>query len=323
MSLNVVIYFGKIKMCVIIDEVCMYKILYVGRPIESVVQVLKESAALDLLGYILDKNLPEDKINNDKKIFRSYDLHEYNFADIDVVKPDLVLVPNYRSLIKSSLIDRYTFVNIHSGILPKWRGFNSNLWALLNGEKKVGYTVHRIRPGMDNGEIYRTIDVDVQDDVKFIDLRKNIIDKLCNQLESILIGIIDGTLQPVEQKENDIVYNCKLNPDDGIVWDWDKPSRYFIGLWQIFSYPPYGTGMKVFIHDKLYYVTKITQETEIAVSMGIPGAVVNMYEDGSVLIKTQDTAVRIYELLDMEMKRMLPCKLLKIGQRLQGNVKTR
>ena len=323
MSLNVVIYFGKIKMCVIIDEVGMYKILYVGRPIESVVQVLKESAALDLLGYILDKNLPEDKINNDKKIFRSYDLHEYNFADIDVVKPDLVLVPNYRSLIKSSLIDRYTFVNIHSGILPKWRGFNSNLWALLNGEKKVGYTVHRIRPGMDNGEIYRTIDVDVQDDVKFIDLRKNIIDKLCNQLESILIGIIDGTLQPVEQKENDIVYNCKLNPDDGIVWDWDKPSRYFIGLWQIFSYPPYGTGMKVFIHDKLYYVTKITQETEIAVSMGIPGAVVNMYEDGSVLIKTQDTAVRIYELLDMEMKRMLPCKLLKIGQRLQGNVKTR
>ena len=247
----------------------MYKILYVGRPVESVVQVLKESASLDLLGYVLDKNLPEDKINNDKKIFRSYDLHEYNFADIDVVKPDLVLVPNYRRLIKSSLIDRYTFVNIHSGILPKWRGFSSNLWALLNGEKKVGYTVHRIRPGMDNGEIYRTIDVDVQDDVKFIDLRKNIIDKLCNQLENILIGIIDGSLQPVEQKENDIVYNCKLNHDDGIVWDWDKPSRYFIGLWQIFSYPPYGTGMKIFIHDKLYYVTKITQEPEIAVSMGV------------------------------------------------------
>lgn len=187
----------------------------------------------------------------------------------------------------------------------------------------MGYTVHRIRSGMDNGEIYRIIDIDVQDDVKFIDLRKNIIDKLCNQLENILIGIIDGSLQPVEQKENDIVYNCKLNPDDGIVWDWDKPSRYFIGLWQIFSYPPYGTGMKVLIHDKLYYVTKITQESEIAVSMGIHGAVVNMYEDGSVLIKTQDTAVRIYEFMDMEMKRMLPCKLLKIGQRLQGNVKTR
>lgn len=310
-------------MCVNIDEVCMYKILYIGRPIESIVQVLKESASLDLLGYILDKNLPENKINNDKKIFRSYDLHEYNFADIDVVKPDLVLVPNYSKLIKSSLIDRYTFVNIHGGILPKWRGFSSNLWALLNGEKKVGYTVHRIRSGMDNGEIYRIIDVDVQDDVKFIDLRKNIIDKLCNQLENILIGIIDGSLQPVEQKENDIVYNCKLKPDDGIVWDWDNPSRYFIGLWQIFSYPPYGTGMKIFIHDKLYYVTKIIQEPEIAVSMGISGAVVNMYEDGSVLIKTKDTAVRIYGLMDMEMNIILPCKLLKIGQRLQGSVKTR
>ena len=39
----------------------MYKILYIGRPIESIVQVLKESASLDLLGYILDKNLPENK----------------------------------------------------------------------------------------------------------------------------------------------------------------------------------------------------------------------------------------------------------------------
>lgn len=307
-------------MCVNIDEVCMYKILYIGRPIESVVQVLKQSASMDLLGYILDKNLPEDKINNDKKIFRSYDLHEYNFADIDVVKPDLVLVPNYSRLIKTSLIDRYIFVNIHGGILPKWRGFSSNLWALLNGEKKVGYTVHRIRPGMDNGEIYRIIDVDVQDDVKFIDLRKNIVNKLCNQLENILIGIIDGSLLPVEQKENAIVYNCKLNPDDGIVWDWDKPSRYFIGLWQIFSYPPYGTGMKVLIHDKLYYVTKITQEPEIAVSMGIPGAVVNMYEDGSVLIKTQDTAVRIYELMDEEMRKILPTTLVKIGMRINNKI---
>ena len=73
----------------------------------------------------------------------------------------------------------------------------------------------------------------------------------------------------------------------------------------------------------LHKVLDTPQEPEIAVSMGISGAVVNMYEDGSVLIKTQDTAVRIYELMDMEMKRMLPCKLLKIGQRLQGNMKMR
>ena len=57
--------------------------------------------------------------------------------------------------------------------------------------------------------------------------------------------------------------------------------------------------------------------------MGIPGAVVKVYEDGSVLIKTQDTAVRIYELMDMEMNKILPGTFLKIGQRLQGSVKMR
>ena len=73
----------------------------------------------------------------------------------------------------------------------------------------------------------------------------------------------------------------------------------------------------------LHKVLDTPQEPEIAVSMGISGAVVNMYEDGSVLIKTKDTAVRIYGLMDMEMNIILPCKLLKIGQRLQGSVKTR
>ena len=67
----------------------------------------------------------------------------------------------------------------------------------------------------------------------------------------------------------------------------------------------------------LHKVLDTPQEPEIAVSMGISGAVVNMYEDGSVLIKTQDTAVRIYELMDEEMRKILPATLVKIGMRIK------
>lgn len=57
----------------------------------------------------------------------------------------MVFICSYSKIIKSELINKYLFVNIHAGILPKWRGFNANCWAIINGEHKVGYSLHRAR----------------------------------------------------------------------------------------------------------------------------------------------------------------------------------
>ena len=60
----------------------MYKILYIGRPIESIVQVLKESASLDLLGYILDKNLPENKRVCQELFYTKFLTHPRNLKSL-------------------------------------------------------------------------------------------------------------------------------------------------------------------------------------------------------------------------------------------------
>ena len=125
----------------------MYSVIYVGRPVECIMRVLCKSKKLSLNRFIVDANLSDDEIEKDRERFFLEGLNEYSFSDIE----------NYTKLIESDLLDKYLFVNIHGGILPKWRGFSANLWALLNGEKKVGYTVHRIRKGMDCGEIYKII----------------------------------------------------------------------------------------------------------------------------------------------------------------------
>ena len=127
----------------------MYQILYIGRPIKSFIRPLLKSSRLTLLGYVLDDNIPDSEIAEDITVFKSMGLKKYTLSDIERLKPDLLLVPYYTRLLAADLLDRYLFVNIHGGILPKWRGMSSNLWALLNGANKVGYTVHRIRSEMD------------------------------------------------------------------------------------------------------------------------------------------------------------------------------
>jgi methionyl-tRNA formyltransferase len=44
-------------------------------------------------------------------------------------------------------------VNIHNGPLPRYRGVSPINWALKNGERSHGVTIHEITPGIDDGPI--------------------------------------------------------------------------------------------------------------------------------------------------------------------------
>ena len=44
-------------------------------------------------------------------------------------------------------------LNIHNGPLPRYRGVSPINWALKNGERSHGVTIHEISPGIDDGPI--------------------------------------------------------------------------------------------------------------------------------------------------------------------------
>lgn len=44
-------------------------------------------------------------------------------------------------------------LNIHNGPLPRYRGVSPINWALKNGERSHGVTIHEITPGIDDGPI--------------------------------------------------------------------------------------------------------------------------------------------------------------------------
>src|SRR3954452_17715958 len=51
---------------------------------------------------------------------------------------------------------RHGILNIHGGLLPAYRGNACGNWAILNGESRMGVTVHLMAAGeLDNGPIVR------------------------------------------------------------------------------------------------------------------------------------------------------------------------
>ncbi len=77
-------------------------------------------------------------------------------AEFKEFAPDLMISIRFGQIFKPALIatSRLGVLNLHSGILPNYRGVMASFWAVLNGEKNLGTTLHFVRDaGIDTGDI--------------------------------------------------------------------------------------------------------------------------------------------------------------------------
>jgi folate-dependent phosphoribosylglycinamide formyltransferase PurN len=73
--------------------------------------------------------------------------------------PDLVLVNGTRIISKKTLEEvGSTFINIHTGITPLFRGVHGGYWAVAKGKKNLfGTTIHYVDSGVDTGAIIEQV----------------------------------------------------------------------------------------------------------------------------------------------------------------------
>jgi methionyl-tRNA formyltransferase len=70
--------------------------------------------------------------------------------------PDLFISVRYRHILKDAAIaiPKFGVLNLHSGLLPEYRGMMATFWAMLNDEPTIGSTLHYIVDGtIDTGPV--------------------------------------------------------------------------------------------------------------------------------------------------------------------------
>ena len=103
--------------------------------------------------YDLNKTTRVSSINSEegKKLLKS-------------LNPDIIVIVTTRILSKKTLQSvNAKFINIHSGITPKYRGLHGAYWSLINNDKEnCGVTVHLVDEGIDTGNIlYQDLITDI------------------------------------------------------------------------------------------------------------------------------------------------------------------
>lgn len=126
--------------------------------------------------------------------------------EIGVFAPDIILSIRFGQIIKrTDLINlpRFGILNLHSGILPRYRGVMPSFWSILNGEKRLGATLHFITdPTIDTGNIVGFSESEIDWDDSLISNINRIYDEGCELVISALDRVFSlGRIDSIPQNQ--------------------------------------------------------------------------------------------------------------------------
>jgi len=265
-----------------------------ANPVKLAIDAL-DGTDIKVLSVEQDKILPGDEQEDFEGFLSKKRILLNKFRDISKYEYDMIFVCNYNKIIKVEEFKNHRIINLHIGILPKYRGNNANASAILNGEDKVGYTIHEVIDELDGGDIFYCYECQYKEDETYYNAKIAIDQDIRSNLPKILSDINDGFLPRRSQKGKKFVYCSKIRPDDGVIKDWNISTETLIRKLYIFG-RPLGSGLKFIFKEKIYEIAKMSRIDLFDESIGIPGAIVNIVGK-SCWIKTADTAIAIDQLL--------------------------
>lgn len=75
--------------------------------------------------------------------------------ELRALEPDVIVVAAYGKLLPRELLDlpKTACINVHSSLLPQYRGAAPINWAVLNGDRETGVTIQYMAVQLDAGDI--------------------------------------------------------------------------------------------------------------------------------------------------------------------------
>jgi methionyl-tRNA formyltransferase len=215
-------------------------------------------------------------------------------AELRRLQPDLIAVAAYGQILPQSILDlsRFGCLNVHTSLLPKYRGAAPIQWAILNGDSETGVTIMRMDAGLDTGPMLAqaTTAISAADDAQILH------DRLAQLGGDLLVKTIpdyvSGKTAPRPQPTEGVSYARKITKEDGQI-DWTRPARM---LWNrvrgLTPWPGAFTHLSVEGQARLLKIWSAEVEAQL---VGEPGTVLRADKAGLV-VACGEQALRILQL---------------------------
>jgi len=235
------------------------------------------------------------------------------------LKPDLIVVVAYGQILPQTILDipRFGCINLHTSLLPQYRGAAPIQWAIVNGETETGVTIMKMDAGLDTGDIL----LQERTPILSEDNSETLHDRLAQMGASLLLKTIPdyvkGKLLPRPQPADGGSYAARIKKEDGHI-DWSRPAQAILNRLRGLTPWP---GVFSFLEDgPQRHLLKIWQ-AEVVEGSGEPGRILQVERSG-ITIACGHSAFRILTLQREGGKRLTVQQFLA-GHRLQAGQRLR
>ncbi|MCM2279124.1 MAG: methionyl-tRNA formyltransferase [Oligoflexia bacterium] len=145
------------------------------------------------------------------------------FDKLAALRPDIIIVVAYGKILRRNILElpRLGCVNIHSSLLPRWRGAAPIQWAILAGDRESGVTTMHLVEELDAGDIL----LQARTPISAEDTAGSLHDRLAKMGSELILptleGLEQGTLRGVSQDASQVTHASKLTKE----MEWLDPAQ--------------------------------------------------------------------------------------------------
>ena len=217
------------------------RILFMGTP-EFAVEQLKRlvETGHELCGVFTQPDKPKNRgmkmtfspvkeyaLTHGLEVYQPTKMRDGNaLAIVRELQPELIVVAAYGRILPEDILTLPPFgsINVHSSVLPKYRGAAPINWAILDGQKETGVTIMYMTRDLDAGDIVCSKKTDIMPDEDAQELTHRLALLGADALEDAIEKIADGTAVRTPQDHSASTYAPMLSKDLSPM-DWTRSAQ--------------------------------------------------------------------------------------------------
>lgn len=263
--------------------------------------------------YALEHNIPVYQPNSLRV--------EETFEIIKELNPDLIVVVAYGKIIPNNIIEypKYGIINVHSSLLPKFRGAAPINAAIIAGEKESGVTIMDIAEELDAGDIILAGKTEINEEDTFLTLHDRLKVIGAEKLVEAVRAIEAGTAVRTSQNHSEATFVKPYKKTDCIV-DWNKTKEEVFNF--VRGMNPFPTAF-TYHNEKVLKIYAIEKLDKIY-DQGEIGEIVDVIKGKGFVVKVKDGSIILTNIKPENKKNIsgndsINGNIFKLGEILKSN----
>lgn len=251
-----------------------HEIIGVFTKVDKINKRGKKIEYLPVKQYAIDKNIPIYQPNSLKDEETKNIIKELN--------PDLIVVVAYGKIIPKDIIDmpKFGIINVHSSLLPRFRGAAPINAALMAGDEKSGVTIMYVAEGLDTGNIILAKETPITEEDNFETLHDRLKFLGAEALDEAVSLIEKGENESIPQDETLATFVKPFKKED-LKIDWNKSKEEIFNFVRGISPVPCAWTMD---EDKLLKVYEVKKYDKVYEN-GVNGEIVDKVKGKGPVVK--------------------------------------